>query len=185
MSDKIYYSFLSELEGGSVTKGYVPAAGVSKSGVTIGTGFDLGQRNETDLKTLGLSSALIAILKPYLGKQAKDAQAVLDKTPLSITFDQAAGIDKAVKKAHIDLIKQNYNAVAENKKTFTDLPAEAQTVIASVSFQYGAILGARAPKFWNAAKIQDWKECIKVLNNFGDAYPTRRKKEAALLEKIK
>ena len=116
MSDKIDYSFLSELEGGSVTKGYVPAAGVSKSGVTIGTGFDLGQRNETDLKTLGLSSALIAILKPYLGKQAKDAQAVLDKTPLSITFDQAAGIDKAVKKAHIDLIKQNYNAVSENKK---------------------------------------------------------------------
>ena len=104
VSDKIDYSFLSELEGGSKTKGYVPAAGVSKSGVTIGTGFDLGQRNETDLKILGLSSDLIATLKPYLGKQSKDAQAALDKTPLTITSAQAVDIDKAVKKSHVNLI---------------------------------------------------------------------------------
>ena len=54
MSDSIDYSFLSELEGGSQTTGYVPAAGVSKSGVTIATGFDLGQRSEGDLKALGI-----------------------------------------------------------------------------------------------------------------------------------
>lgn len=184
MSGKIDYSFLSELEGGSRTKGYVPAAGVSKSGVTIATGFDLGQRNEADLKALGLSGNLITTLQPYLGKRSREAQAVLGKTPLAITTAQAAEIDRAVKKSHVDLITQNYNAVAGNKLRFADLPAEAQTVIASVSFQYGASLGTRAPKFWNAAKIQDWKECIKVLKNFGDAYPARRKKEAALLEKI-
>ncbi len=185
MLDKIDYAFLSELEGGSITTGYVPAAGVSKSGVTIGTGFDLGQRNEADLKSLGLSSELITTLKPYLGKQAKEAQDALVKTPLTITAAQATDIDKAVKKAHVDLIKQKYNTAAENKKKFTDLPAEAQTVLASVSFQYGTSLDVRAPKFWKAAKAQDWQECIKVLNNFGDAYPTRRKKEATLLGKIK
>lgn len=185
MLDNIDYAFLSEMEGGSKTKGYVPAGGISKSGVTIGTGVDLGQRNEADLKNLGLSSELIATLKPYLGKKTKEAQDVLDKAPLTITARQATDIDKAVKKSHIFLIKLRYNAAAENKKEFTHLPVEAQTVIASVSFQYGTNLEVRAPKFWKAAKAQDWKECIKVLNAFGDAYPTRRKKEAVLLGKIK
>ena len=32
---------------------------------------------------------------------------------------------------------------------------------------------------------QDWVEAAKLLRSFGDVYPTRRKKEATLLEKIK
>ncbi len=39
MPENIDYKFLSQLEGGSKTIGYVPAAAVSKSGVTIATGF--------------------------------------------------------------------------------------------------------------------------------------------------
>lgn len=109
MFDKIDYSFLSELEGGSKTSGYVPAAGVSKSGMTIATGFDLGQRNESDLKNLGLSSDLAALLKLYLGKKGKDAQEALNTVPLTITTEQASAIDKAVKKSHVDLIKLKYN----------------------------------------------------------------------------
>jgi len=81
-------------------------------------------------------------------------------------------------------LKFKYNA-AENKKKFIDFPPQAQTVIASVSFQYGVGLNIRAPKFWKAITSQDWPETIKLLKYFGDAYPTRRKKEAALLEKIK
>ena len=79
MPEKIDYKFLSELEGGAKTIGYVQAAGVSKSGVTIATGFDLGQRNEADLKKLGLSVALVNKLKPYLGKKSKDALDELKK----------------------------------------------------------------------------------------------------------
>ena len=185
MPENIDYNFLSGLEGGSKTIGYVPAAGVSKSGVTIATGFDLGQRNEVDLKKLGLSLVLVTKLKPYLDKKSKDAQDVLKKTPLTITGSQAQEIDKAVKKKHIARIKQKYNLAVGTKKKFDDIPAEAQTVIASVSFQYGDGLSARAPKCWKAAISQDWKEVIKVLNSFGDVYPTRRKKEAALLGKVK
>ncbi|WP_374761411.1 hypothetical protein [Pseudoalteromonas sp. MM1] len=54
----------------------------------------------------------------------------------------------------------------------------------SVSFQYGIGLSSTTPKFWKAVTSQDWKEAIKILKSFGDAYPTRRRKEAALLEKI-
>jgi len=185
MPENIDYKFLSDLEGGSKIKGYVPAAGVSKSGVTIATGFDLGQRNENDLKSLNLNTVLITKLKPYLGIKSANAQALLKKTPLSISSTQAGAIDKAVKSAHIKKLKSKYDNATGNTKKFVDIPHQAQTVIASVSFQYGTGLNTRAPKFWKAVTSQTWTEAIKLLKAFGDAYPTRRKKEAALLEKIK
>ena len=185
MPENIDYKFLSDLEGGSKTSGYVPAVGVSKSGVTIATGFDLGQRKESDLKSLKLDALLITKLKPYLDAKGKSAQALLKKTALVISLSQAQAIDKAVKSAHITQLKLKYNTAAGNKKKFIDLPPQAQTVITSVSFQYGVGLNTRAPKFWKAVTSQDWPEAIKLLKSFGDVYPTRRKKEAALLEKIK
>jgi len=79
VAENIDYGFLSAREGGSRTIGYVPAASASRSGVTIATGFDLGQRGEDDLARLGLPSALIAKLKPYLGKRSQDAVDALKK----------------------------------------------------------------------------------------------------------
>ncbi|SFE00508.1 pesticin C-terminus-like muramidase [Paracidovorax konjaci] len=184
MPEQIDYSFLSALEGGSQTTGYVPAANVSKSGVTIATGFDLGQRSENDLKNLGLGSHLIEKLKPYLTSKGADAKKLIEKTPLTISAAEAESIDKATKASHIASVKLKYDT-ASPKKSFIDLPAEAQTVIASVSFQYGVNLNSATPKFWKAVTEQDWTEATKLLKNFGDVYPTRRGKEAALLEKIK
>jgi hypothetical protein len=69
MPDKIDYDFISKLEGGRQTTGYVPDTNTSQSGVTIATGFDLGQRNENDLIALNLPQSLIDKLKPYLGKK--------------------------------------------------------------------------------------------------------------------
>lgn len=82
--------------------------------------------------------------------------------------------------------RNNDSAVAgdKTKKRFEDLPAEAQTVIASVSFQYGVGLSVATPKFWKAVVSQDWKEVSKLLKAFGDVYKTRRNKEAALIDKI-
>ena len=183
MSNKIDFSFISALEGGQHLKGYVPAAGVSKSGVTVGTGFDLGARNEADLKRLALGAPLREKLKPYLGKKAADAKALIKKSPLTITQLEADEIDKAVKSAATKKLISAYDlAVGTTSPKFASLIAAAQTVIASVSYQYGD-LAKKAPKFWKAATAQDWPETIKILKNFGDAYRTRRGKEAALLEK--
>jgi hypothetical protein len=187
MPENIDYVFLSELEGGCATSGYVPAEGESKSGVTIATGFDLGQRNEADLTNLGLAAGLITKLKPYLGKKKKDASDALKKAPLTLTLQEAQGIDKLVKKAHVTSVKLKYDAAVVSdttRKKFDDLPAEAQTVIMSVSFQYGANLSVATPKFWKAVLSQDWKEVSKLLKAFGDVYKTRRNKEAALIDKI-
>jgi hypothetical protein len=185
MADSIDYDFIAEREGGRRTKGYVPAAAVSQSGVTIATGFDLGARNEADLGRLGLGKELVAKLKPYLGKVKVEAENLLKTAPVTITEDEAELIDKAVKKAQVDTLKTRYLAAAGNtaKKDFFDLPANAQTVIASVAFQYGD-LSKKAPKFWTAAAAQSWSEASEVLKNFGDAYRTRRKLEADLLDQL-
>ena len=187
MSDKIDYDFISKLEGGRQTIGYVPDANTSKSGVTIATGFDLGQRNEDDLKALNLPHSLIDKLKPYFGKKRTEAEEFLKTYPLIIEDSYAQIIDKAVKKNHTQELKIKYSVSPHNKKkiAFFNLPSEAQTVIASVSFQYGVNLNIRTPNFWKAVSSQNWMLAIHELRNFGDKYPTRRKKEAKLLEKIK
>lgn len=180
----IDYKFISDLEGGQKLKGYVPAAGDSKSGVTIATGFDLGARNESDLKGLGITGSLLTKLKPYLGKQKKDAVDYLKRNPLTISKADADKVDKAVKSKDVTSIKSKYNAaISTGKAKFDSLFGEAQTVIASVGFQYGPNFKTKAPSFWKHITAQDWDKAIAELKKFGDKYPTRRKKEATLLEK--
>jgi GH24 family phage-related lysozyme (muramidase) len=185
MATNIDWEFIASLEGKGVTTGYVPDPTGSNSGVTIATGFDLGQRNETDLTNLGLSAALITKFKPYLGLKGTAANDYLTKNPLTITAEEAADIDAKVRAQKIPALKQKYINSPHNtaKVQFDDLPSQAQTVIASVSFQYGD-LASRTPKFWTAASSQDWTESVKILRNFGDSYRTRRNKEADLLEQV-
>lgn len=182
----IDYKFISDLEGGRRIKGYVPAVLTSNSGVTIATGFDLGQRNINDLKKLGIDLNLINKLTPYLGLKKEVALEFLQENPLIISDKQAESIDMGIKKEHIDNISHKYDMALRAKSTkFRDLPPQAKTVIASVSFQYGVNLMIRTPKFWSAVVEQNWKKAASELRSFGDAYPTRRVKEAELLEKIK
>lgn len=185
MAENIDWEFIASLEGKGVTTGYVPDASGSKSGVTIATGFDLGQRNETDLTNLGLSADLITKFKPYLGKKGQDAVDFLAKNPLTITDDEAKDIDNKVRAKKVPALKTKYLNSPHNTGNvqFDDLPSQAQTVIASVSFQYGD-LSTKTPKFWKAASSQDWVESVKILRNFGDSYRTRRNKEADLLDQV-
>ena len=184
MPHKIDFKFISKLEGGQKLDGYVPAAIKSKSGVTIATGFDLGARNEMDLLRLGLTPMLVKKLKPYLSLKSIAAEQHLNRFPLKITMFDADIIDKAVKSLITKQLIQKYDmSVAPGMKKFEFLPAEAQTVIASVFYQYGN-LSTEAPKFWAEVIKQDWKAAIIVLNNFHDRYPTRRKTEATLLMKV-
>ena len=185
MANEIDYDFISAREGGSQTMGYVPAGAVSNSGVTVATGFDLGCRSVADLNQLGLPGALVTKLTPYLGKTKQAASDLLTKQPLTITKTEAETIDRAVKSGAVTTLKAKYLASAQNtaKTDFFDLDAQAQTVIASVAFQYGD-LETKTPKFWKAVSSQDWAEAVKILRNFGDLYRTRRGLEADLLEEI-
>src|SRR5690606_21320176 len=65
------WEFISDREGGRLLKAYVPEAEKSKSGVTVGTGVDLGARSEGDIDKLEISDDLKKKLKPYAQKQRK------------------------------------------------------------------------------------------------------------------
>ena len=183
MSFEVDYAFLSKLEGGCRTGGYIPDLERSKSGVTVATGFDLGARNEDDLRRLGIQGALLGKLAPYLGLKKHEAAKKLEKSPLSISTTECLHIDRVVKTHYLAQLATRYNAaIRSGTGKFEDLKPEFQTVITSVSFQYGLGLARSAPKFWEAVVGQDWKLAVKILRNFQDQYPTRRNKEADLME---
>lgn len=94
-------------------------------------------------------------------------------------------IDKAFKHKLVNQLAADYGASHLNthRTAFFDLPAEAQTVIASVAFQYGD-LSIAAPRFWRAVCKQDWHAAIAELRDFGDEYHSRRHLEADLLGAI-
>ncbi|MEP7121366.1 MAG: pesticin C-terminus-like muramidase [Byssovorax sp.] len=178
---KIDWAFISAREGGERLDGYFPPANRSKSGVTIATGFDIGQRSKSDLERLVLSQVLVNKLSPYCGHTGSDAKEYVRKHPLNVTPAEARAIDKASKREATERLVRRYDAASEVK--FEALPAEAQTVIASVEFQYGSIQTKRNT-FWLLVIAQDWSAAVKKLRHFGDDYKTRRKKEADLLEGI-
>lgn len=176
---QIDFDFISKLEGGSRTDGYVPDATGSKSGVTVGIGFDLGARNESDLKSLGLPQELIDKLKPYLGMQGTAAAEYLRANPLTISKADASAINTANKSQMVNRLIGRYNSASSIK--FADLPAKWQTVIASAEFQYGS-LQAKGEGYWGYVTTQNWKEAIAELRDYGDKYPTRRNREADYVE---
>jgi hypothetical protein len=175
----IDFSFIHRLEGGSLTHGYVPDVENSKSGVTIGAGFDLGARDVSDLEKLGLDSNLIAKLYPYLGLQGHDALNYLRHNPLEISQEQATFIDIQVKQRIIDGLVRKYDQMSNIE--FCRIPSCWQTVIASVEFQYGSVK-AKCPTFWRLAISQSWSEAIHELRNFNDSYANRRNQEADFVE---
>lgn len=177
----IDWSFISEKEGGQRLTGYVPDPRKSQSGVTIATGFDLGARNEADLRRLRLPQSLVSKLSPYLGLKRWRALSELQGRPLTITQREADLIDRASKGSALSRLTTAYNRASSTP--FESLPREAQTVIASVAFQYGD-LPAEAPTFWGHVIRQDWAAAINELENFGDGYPTRRRAEAVLLRRM-
>lgn len=183
----INWDFISEREGGCVLNGYVPASGISRSGVTIATGVDLGQRSESEIDALDIPPTLRERLKPYVGRIKEAAVDFLKEHPLTITKAEGEALDKAVKGPIVARLKAAYDAAAAaagSPLSFEELPGGAQTAIASVAFQYGTDLARRAPKFWKSTTRQDWKAVKSELENFGDNYASRRKAEAALLASL-
>lgn len=177
------WSFIRSLEGFE-TKGYVPSEAQEKknkvvSGVTIGTGFDLGQHRDKDLISFNIPLGIRSKLIPYVGLKGADARKALKEKPLVLTKDEAEFIDTKVKMAKIKQLVSDFER--SSNTSFLSLTKAQQTVIMSVYFQYGN-LAKRAPNFWKHVTNLDWDATIKELENFGDSYKKRRLKEANYLK---
>ena len=161
---------------GNKLQGYVPDAKGSQSGVTIASGLDLGARSVNDLK--GLPENIITKLKPFLG--LKGSQAVAKAKELNITNEEAKIINTFAHKQSLTKLKKKWEK--DSGQSFDLLSKEQATVLASVAFQYGD-LKTKTPTFYKLALAGDWQGVYEELIDFGDNYPTRRKKEAAYLKK--
>ena len=172
----IDWNFILEQEGYKL-KGYVPDAKNSKSGVTIASGFDLGQRNENDLT--GLPKEIIELLKPFLGFTGVQAEEIAGN--LNVNDKQAKIINEFAKSTELAKLKTAWtNATGTS---FDELDQGKATVLASVAFQYGNLEKA-TPNFWKQATSGDWNAVSVNLMNFGDSYSSRRLREARYLNKF-
>lgn len=165
------FDFIAKQEGKRILQGYVPDAEGSKSGVTIATGFDLGQRSLSDLA--GLPEDIIDILKPFLG--FKGAEAADMAGQLELSDDQARIVDEFSHKEALDRLRTKW--MSATGESFDDLPMHKATPIASVAFQYGD-LESKTPAFWNQITKDDWTLAERNLRDFGDRYDSRRNREA-------
>lgn len=178
---RVDWKFIGDLEGFR-TSGYVPTDNegnpLDSSGVTVATGFDIGQWSERDIRNLGLSEELTKKLLPYSGLKRKAAVTALQQFPLKITEEEALEINNAVKTDALNKLAQDWQkATGED---FAELDPAKQTVVASVAFQYGD-LPSRTPRFWKHVTSGKWGKAIEELRDFGDKYTTRRNKEADYL----
>ena len=172
----IDWEFILKQEGFETT-GYVPDAKNSKSGVTIASGFDLGQRNENDLT--GLPKEIIELLTPFLGFTGVKAEEIAGN--LNINDEQAKIINEFAKSTELAKLKTAWtNATGTS---FDELDQGKATVLASVAFQYGN-LETETPNFWKQATSGDWNAVSVNLMNFGDSYSSRRLREARYLNKF-
>jgi len=179
--DLIDFAFIMEQEGFEQDI-YVPrdedgVTALDKSGPTIASGFDLGQRNLADLA--GLPPALISKLEPYLGLKKQAAIDFIKANPLNITEEEASIINTFAKDQETGKLIKLWNKTS--KTPWEDLTSEQATVVASVAFQFGN-LSTEAPKFWGHVTKGNWDKAIGELRNFGGPTPSRRIREADYLE---
>ena len=113
------------------TSGYVPE-GRSKSGVTIGIGFDIGQHSVTDLERMGLSSDIIAKFTPYVNKTGQAAKNALIKDPLSLT-------DAEVEDVNTVVLRKKYEGFEKRYPKYANIPDEGKRAVMFSAYYGGGL----------------------------------------------
>tara|TARA_R100001443_G_scaffold113906_3_gene129195 strand:+ start:740 stop:1498 length:759 start_codon:yes stop_codon:yes gene_type:complete len=176
---------------GFETEGYVPRSGeqvLDSSGVTIGTGLDLGTKNMDYFKDFENKETLKK-MEAYFGMKGQAAYDFEQDNPLSLTREEAVELDNFVKGRELGSIEDSFLALTG--KELSSMPPRLQTVIADLQFQYGSNYN-RTPNFKEIIKDiaedpQDADSYIPLMNelrDFGDKYDTRRGREANLIQEL-
>jgi hypothetical protein len=172
--EDIDWDTIEQFEGGRQTKGYVPQSG--KSGVTVSSGFDVGQRENLD----GLPPEIQQKLQPFVGAKRGAAERKLSSLGgVELSTDEANTVASFAKDETTQKLMDDWKRVSD--VPFESLSPAQKTVLASVAHQYGGI--SRTPRFAQFAGKGQWDKVVKELNNFKDQYKTRRSKEAEYLAK--
>lgn len=183
---------LGRFEGKAILKGYVPCRNgepIGASGVTIATGFDLGQQSRASLEGMGMPPALISRFAPYLGVQRKEAQRILAQKPLVLTREEVEIVDAAVHAKYID-----ETAAMFGRAVFEAAPKEVQAVAVSLHYQFGTPARKASPALknsWDAMRQGKYRDASQYLRDPSgwsashQQYQKRRNAEAALLDAVR
>ena len=164
------YKFIAKHEGTQQLTGYVPTnkdgSVIGRSGVTIATGFDIGQHNSYDLNRIfgkdDTNKDLKELYTPYLDKRKQDALNILKEKPLKITQEQADRTDAAVYSQKLESVKKMYNDEGNDYNgDFDNLPNNAQTAIFSFAYQNGT--GAVPSDLVEKLANGDYSEAADIL----------------------
>ncbi|KPF92118.1 hypothetical protein IP81_08810 [Novosphingobium sp. AAP83] len=187
---------LSQWEGGQHIDAYVawwPGAKDNISGVTLGTGVDVGQTNDPDkyakeMAKGGVPQETVDKLKPYMGLKQQAACDYLSAHPLTLSKDEADAIDNWAKRKHLSMAKSSYDtAMGPNPDpAFKDLTPAQQTLLLSRTYQQGPGMPTKkiSKGFYDAALDGDWDKAADQLDAMADKAgfaKGRTDKEAAYL----
>ena len=179
---QVNLNVIAQNEGGNRLQGYFPGDPQTypSAGVTIGVGVDLGSKTADSLRDLGVSENLIKKLSPYLGKKGQDAVGSVPQS-LTLTPEEARQINRAVMTGNFNDVGKAFND-ASPIANFTDLPWQAQTVLADLWYnmgggQPGGRRGIQNTQFWSQVTSGRWEDALRNLQNFGS--PTRRLNDRA------
>ena len=168
--------------GGANPERYVP---MGISGVTVGTGVDLGQTDAKTLRNIGVCEDTINAVRFYLGKQKFAAIYALNDRPLTSTKAQADELDRCMIDHHIEIIAKRYNKDA-GVNAFQSIPWQAQAVITSILYQRGVNSPSKFQNTWNSLVMRHWKDASERLRNgkLWSGYQSRRRAEGEILATI-
>lgn len=192
---QVDFASLSQWEGGQHVDAYVawwPGAKHNISGVTLGTGVDIGQTNDPDLYAKqmakgGVPQATVDKLKPYIGLKQQAACDYLSAHPLTLSKDEADAIDNWAKRTHLGMAKASYAAaMGARAPSFNDLTPAQQTILLSRTYQQGPGMPTKpiSKGFYDAVLRGDWGKAADELDTMAEQAgfaKGRTDKEAAYL----
>ena len=155
------------------------------SGVTVGTGVDLGHSVAQTLLHMVGSDTLLAVFASDLGRRQSDAVRALHTASLIISQEDADSLDAAMLGHHIEKISRRYDRDA-GSGAFAELPWQAQAVIVSIQYQRGVNSPYKYPNTWAALVRRDWADAARRLGtgSFWSGYRQRRALEGELLREL-
>lgn len=192
---KVDFDFIASLEGNQWLRGYVPMKNnvvIGKSGMTVGSGFDLGQWSTAELSGFGFPQALLNKITPFASphrfkgmtkKQVAAEVVKLGPVP-ELTKAEADLCDGAVFSKILGEAINAWNSEADKGvPKYVALPGGWQTVWLSRFYQEGSSpRSSDAIAFRDAATSGKWQDAIAKLKAYKE-YTSRANQEAALLSK--
>lgn len=175
--------FLREQEGFELGT-YVPRQRGQphpNSGPTVATGIDLTQQSEKGLLGAGVDPGTVQLLMPLIGTGVKGqkAQDLIDQHGIKLSQVQADQLDQSVLNRDTQKLAKKFTKASG--RNFESLPREIQTVLTSVSHQYGNLESA-TPNFWKQVTTGKFDQALNNLRNFGDDFSPRREREADFIQ---